>query len=164
MSALAMRSVRASRLIWMYDTYSGMRAPTQADQDVHGVAAATLMAQFSDADGWCYASEEDVREAMRAGGIEDTAYRIVKGDVRETLLQEIPEQISVLRLDTDWYESTRLELELLYPRLSPGGVLIIDDYGYWAGSRKATDEYFATLARPPMLNRVNDQVRLCIKV
>ena len=56
----------------------------------------------------------------------------------------LPESISVLRLDTDWYESTRKELQILYPRLGVGGVLIIDDYGYWDGCRKAVHEYFAS--------------------
>ena len=74
-----------------------------------------------------------------------------------------PKTISVLRLDTDWYESTALEFELLYPRLSPGGVLIVDDYGCWAGSRKATDDYFNKVPAP-MLTRIDREVRLGIKV
>jgi predicted O-methyltransferase YrrM len=76
--------------------------------------------------------------------------RFVEGDVVQSLKIEsnLPESISVLRLDTDWYESTRAELEVLYPRLSPGGVLIIDDYGHWGGAKKAVDEYFRGRPKP----------------
>jgi hypothetical protein len=74
-----------------------------------------------------------------------------------------PDSISLLRLDTDWYESTALEFELLYPNLSTGGVLIIDDYGVWAGSRKATDDYFSKVPRP-MLVRVDKEVRMGVKL
>ncbi|MBV1831309.1 hypothetical protein HNW77_11720 [Komagataeibacter sp. AV436] len=74
---------------------------------------------------------------------------------------QAPEKIAVLRLDTDWYESTRHELEHLYPRLVPGGVLIIDDYGYWAGARKAVDEYFSD--KPILLNRLDNTGRIAVK-
>lgn len=75
---------------------------------------------------------------------------LIEGDVLETLVktQNIPGKISVLRLDTDWYESTKKELEVLYPKLAVGGVLMIDDYGYWGGAKKAVDEYFADIPRP----------------
>ena len=67
----------------------------------------------------------------------------VRGPVEETLPAGAPDEIALLRLDTDWYESTRHELEHLYPRLAAGGVLLVDDYGHWEGARKAVDEYFA---------------------
>lgn len=68
----------------------------------------------------------------------------IKGKVEETLLNKdnLPSKISLLRLDTDWYSSTKIELEILYPLLEKNGILIIDDYGYWQGARKAVDEYF----------------------
>jgi O-methyltransferase len=71
--------------------------------------------------------------------------RIVQGDVVQTLRHEanLPEEIALLRLDTDWYASTIVELKVLYPRLAIGGILIVDDYGHWQGSKKAVDEYFA---------------------
>jgi len=56
--------------------------------------------------------------------------------VEETIQNGAPDQISILRLDTDWYESTLHELNHLFPRLSEGGVLIIDDYGHWLGQRE----------------------------
>ena len=75
--------------------------------------------------------------------------------------QNLPDKIAILRLDTDFYESTKAELETLYPRLSPGGELIVDDYGEWAGARKAVDEYFSGQA--VWLHYVTHTVRLMIK-
>jgi predicted O-methyltransferase YrrM len=90
-------------------------------------------------------------------------FRIVEGDVLETLPAQAPAMLSVLRLDTDWYVSTKHELEQLYPRLLPGGVLIVDDYGYWRGARKATDDYFQTLHARPLLHRIDYTGRICVK-
>jgi O-methyltransferase len=66
----------------------------------------------------------------------------IVGPVEKALLLEKnpPKKISVLNLDTDWYASTKIKLEILYPRLVPDSILIIDDYGHWQGSQKATDE------------------------
>jgi hypothetical protein len=61
--------------------------------------------------------------------------------VQDTIPAQAPERIAILRLDTDWYDSTRHELEHLYDRLESGGVLLIDDYGYWQGARQAVDEF-----------------------
>ena len=83
--------------------------------------------------------------------------------VEETIPKLIPERIALLRLDTDWYESTKHELEYLYPLLAPGGILIIDDYGHWDGCRKAVDEYFSTLKKKPLLIRLDYTGRLAIK-
>jgi O-methyltransferase len=70
--------------------------------------------------------------------------KLIKGRVEETLLisNNIPNKISILRLDTDWYESTKIELEVLFPRLVISGVLFIDDYGHFKGAKQAVDEYF----------------------
>ena len=85
------------------------------------------------------------------------------GPVEETVLRTMPESIAVLRLDTDWYASTRHGFEHLYPRLSPMGVLIIDDYGFWKGARKAVDEYFAGRT-PILLARSDNTGRMGIKL
>lgn len=88
----------------------------------------------------------------------------VIGPVEETLITKVPERIALLRLDTDWYESTRAELEYLYPRLVVGGVLIVDDYGHWKGARKAVDEYFAALGNDaPLLNRLDYTGRMAVR-
>ena len=73
-------------------------------------------------------------------------FHLIKGKVENTISCRMPNAISLLRLDTDWYESTAHELKHMYPVLSVGGVLIIDDYGHWRGSREATDKYFAARA------------------
>jgi hypothetical protein len=67
-------------------------------------------------------------------------------------------------LDTDWYQSTKTELHWLYPVLSNNGVLIIDDYGHWQGSRKAVDEYFAKNPYKPLFNVVDFTGRSAIKI
>jgi predicted O-methyltransferase YrrM len=88
---------------------------------------------------------------------------LVEGKVEDTLPAAAPEQIAVLRLDTDWYESTKHELEQLYPRLSPGGVLILDDYGHYEGARRAVEEYFAEHGGRPLLTRVDYTGRVGVK-
>ena len=89
---------------------------------------------------------------------------MIKGKVENTLRnkQKLPKKISILRLDTDFYESTKIELEVLFPRLVKGGVLIIDDYGFWKGAKKAVDEYFFNI--PILFNRVDTTGRIAIKV
>jgi O-methyltransferase len=83
--------------------------------------------------------------------------------VEDTIPASVPEQIALLRLDTDWYESTKCELEILFPRLVKGGVIIIDDYGCWQGARKAVDEYFNKNNIAILLNRMDDTGRIGIK-
>ena len=73
----------------------------------------------------------------------------------------LPEKISLLRLDTDFYNSTKIELEILYPKLINDGFLIIDDYGHWKGSRKAVDDYFNN--KKPFIHIVDETCRLIIK-
>ena len=77
------------------------------------------------------------------------------------LKKNIPKKISLLRLDTDWYESTKIELEILYPLLQKGGILIIDDYGHWGGSKKAVDEFF--LDKYVWMHYIDYACRLIIK-
>jgi O-methyltransferase len=113
---------------------------------------------------WAYASLEDVRANLESTQYSMNQVFFVKGMVEETLPATAPDSIALLRLDTDWYSSTRHELEHLYPRLSQNGVLILDDYGHFMGARKATDEYFKTLNMPPLLSRVDYAGRIAIKV
>jgi predicted O-methyltransferase YrrM len=122
-----------------------MTAPTDKDVDYRGAPAARTYeaAVAADRVDWCYAELDDVYRNMAFTGYPIERCHFVKGDVLETLPSAQPAQIAILHLDTDWYESTRHELEHCFPRLSPGGVLIIDDYGHWQGCRKAVDEYFA---------------------
>ena len=151
------------RKLWLYDTFEGMTAPTSQDVDLTGTAAAEYMEAYSDEGRWCYADEADVRWVFASEGFGPEDIEVVKGDVVQTIPVRRPDRIALLRLDTDSYESTKAELALLYPRLSRGGVLIIDDYGHWEGSRQAVDEFFAS--EPGLLlNRVSYAVRVAVKI
>ncbi|WP_420429862.1 TylF/MycF/NovP-related O-methyltransferase [Kordiimonas sp.] len=151
-----------NRSLYLYDTFQGMTEPTKHDVDKNGTSAHSMMEKFSDENGWCYASVEDVTQTFRQQNFQFPV-NLIKGDVLKTIPKKQPKNISILRLDTDWYESTKCELENLYPKLSKGGVLIIDDYGHWAGARKAVDEYFLEV-NAPLLIRINEDVRLAIKL
>lgn len=132
------------RDLYLFDTYEGMTEPGEADVDLHGVSAdEQLQAEERNKEShiWCYAGIEDVKRNMSTSNYPASRIHYVAGDVKDTLPDQAPEQIALLRLDTDWYESTRHEMETLFPRLQRGGVLIIDDYGHWQGAKKAVDEY-----------------------
>lgn len=153
------------RRIWAFDTFAGMTAPTEADfkpgQDLD-VARKFDSLNRDEHNEWCLASEDEVVRNFRER-VGSSELRTVKGPVEETLAksENVPGRIAILRLDTDFYESTKAELEVLYPRLAHGGVLIVDDYGEWAGARRAVDEYFA--GQPAWLHYVTHTVRLMIK-
>ena len=89
--------------------------------------------------------------------------QFVEGEVEETIPDSLPETIALLRLDTDFFESTQHELVHLYPKLSPNGVLIIYDYGWWKGSRDAKDPYFAANGVKILLHRVGSTSRIAIE-
>jgi hypothetical protein len=161
-SMAAALSFTDPRPLFLFDTYEGMTAPTEHDRHAASgrQAAAMLRGAPNGATIRCYSPLEEVQRNMAATGYPAGQISYIKGRVEDTLPAQAPERIAVLRLDTDWYESTRHELEHLYPRLSPGGVLIIDDYGYWTGARKAVDEYFRGSL---YLSRIDDTGRLAIK-
>lgn len=155
------------RRIWLYDTYAGMTAPTPEDVEAAtGTTAETMLASTATGDGnnvWCIAGREDVEENVRSTGYPFERFTFVEGDVAQTLKIEIPDSIALLRLDTDWYESTRISLETLYPRLVVGGVCILDDYGHWQGARKAVDDYFAERGIRPFMHPIDYSGRLFVK-
>jgi O-methyltransferase len=152
------------RSVWLYDTFEGMPPPADVDRSITGEHAAALLGRPGPAgeDTRALASLEEVRANLAATGYPSDRLQFVEGKVEDTIPAVAPERISVLRLDTDWYESTRHELEHLWPRLSPGGVLIVDDYGHWQGARRAVDEFFATL-EPVLLHRIDYTGRLVFK-
>jgi O-methyltransferase len=129
------------RGIYLYDTFEGMSEPTEADLAPDGIPAADLLSQGLPGI-ICRASLEDVKTNVLSTGYPPSKVHFVQGKVEETIPKTLPASIALLRLDTDWYESTRHELEHLFPLLHPKGVLIVDDYGHWAGARKAVDEFF----------------------
>jgi hypothetical protein len=130
-----------NRKIFLYDTFEGMVAPGPKDGDFEKNEW-NKMKSGSGGSTWCFSSEEETRRNMQSTGYPQEKVIIVKGKVEDTLPKTIPEKIALLRLDTDWYESTHHELVHLFPRLTSKGILIIDDYGAWQGARKAVDEYF----------------------
>ncbi len=150
------------RPLFLFDTFAGMSAPTEHDRRALDgeLAARMLQNTAKDATIWCHAPLDEVKHNMDSTGYPANLVTYVPGKVEHTIPASAPQQICILRLDTDWYESTRHELEHLYPRLAPGGVLIIDDYGYWAGARKAVDEYFKGSL---FLSRIDATGRVAIK-
>lgn len=157
----------SDRRIWLYDTFAGMTAPTDADIEAGtGVTAETMLADTAVGDGnnvWCVAGLADVQTNVRSTGYPYDRFTFVEGDVAVTLRESVPESISLLRLDTDWYESTKVGLEVLYPRLVVGGVCILDDYGHWAGARTAVDEFFAAQGHRPYMHPIDYSGRVFIK-
>jgi len=157
----------SSNDVWLFDTFEGMVRPTDLDLDYSGRPALNeyLSSIKSEYIEWCYASLEDVKNNFSEKGLLDNNINFVKGNVNETL-KEISylQKIAVLRLDTDWYESTKIQLEVLYPKLSIGGCLIIDDYGAWQGCKAAVDEYFEKTAERPFFECSGHSGRVGIKL
>lgn len=155
------------RKIWLYDTFAGMTPPTSNDvEEGSGKTAEIMLAETEVADGnnvWCVAGRTDVEANVRSTGYNFDNFTFVEGDVVQTLKTSVPEQIALLRLDTDWYESTKAGLEILYPRLVVGGVCILDDYGHWQGARKAVDEYFENFGHRPFMHPIDFSGRVFIK-
>src|SRR5262245_11262521 len=161
------------RQIWLYDTFEGMPKPEEVDlfyvtgPEHDGGLKSWELTKRDDGSGgsnWVYSPLEDVVNYVAATGYPVNLLKFVKGKVEDTIPGTVPERISLLRLDTDFYRSTKHELDHLYPRLAHGGVLIIDDYGAYQGAKKATDEYFANRTRPFHLSRIDEHVRCGVKL
>ena len=156
----------AERTLWLYDTFQGMNAPTEKDVSIAGYSAQEDWSRLRDdreSPVLAFATLADVRANMTSTGIDPGRVRYVEGPVETTIPGDVPERIALLRLDTDWYESTKHELEHLWDRLQPGGVLIIDDYGHWVGAREAVDEFFEGRADAPFLTRLDYTGRIGVK-
>lgn len=153
-----------SRSLYLFDTFEGMSEPTGDDKSHDGVSAGAQLERDPQGTGiWCYASIEDVRANILSTGYPEDKIHLIKGKVEDTIPANIPSAISLLRLDTDWYESTKHELNHLYPLLHEKGILIIDDYGHWQGARKAVDEYFAEHENNVFLHRIDYTGRILVK-
>jgi O-methyltransferase len=144
------------RHLHLFDTYEGMPPPSEHDvrRADHRTAAELLAGAAPDSNVRAAASLEDVRAGFAEVPYPAERVHFVKGKVEDTIPGAAPDRIAILRLDTDWYESTRHELEHLYPRLSPGGVLLLDDYGYWEGARRAVDEFLEATGERLLLTRM----------
>lgn len=129
--------------IYGFDLFDDMPNGGEYDFDKYGKKPSFYKNHPSTENEWCKSSLEELKINLNQH-FESHNIKLIKGDVCLTLKsnEHLPEKISLLRLDTDFYESTKCELDILYPKLSKGGVLIIDDYNEWNGSRKAVDDFF----------------------
>ena len=135
-----------NKKIWLYDTFEGMANPSEHDENILNQKAILELKRIkkeeNKKDIWAFSSMNYVDQNILKTGIAKKNIVYVKGLVENTLPEKNPNEISLLRLDTDFYESTKIELEILYPLLVKGGILIVDDYGHWKGCKKAVDEFF----------------------
>jgi O-methyltransferase len=146
MMASLIKKTSSKKKLWMYDTFKGMTPPDENDVDLKGVSAKKFLETKkkieNDDDIWAYSSLEYVKKNIRRTGINEDQCEYIAGPVENTLKVHRPKKISLLRLDTDFYSSTKFELDYLYSILSKNGIIIIDDYGHWRGCKKAVDDFF----------------------
>ena len=155
------------RQIYLYDTYAGMSSPSHRDVAIGGSSAQDKFLELKtseDTSDWCFSPLNEVKTNVLSVGYPAEKFHFIEGKVEDTIPGCVPDSIALLRLDTDWYESTKHELIHLFPRLSPRGIIIIDDYGHWQGSRQAVDEYFAENDVRIFLNRIDRSGRIGIKL
>jgi hypothetical protein len=154
----------ASRKLLLYDTFEGMSEPGKEDVDFKNLDAKRQL-EKSDKNShvWAYSPLENVQKNIASTKYPQNKILYIKGKVEDTIPATLPDEIALLRLDTDWYESTKHELIHLFPRLQKGGVLIIDDYGFWKGARKAVDEYLEENNVRILLTRMDNTGRIAIK-
>jgi hypothetical protein len=155
-----------SRDLYLYDTFAGMTEPEEVDLHYDGRTAEQAMAENDPSaksmSEWCNASLDVVRRNLESTGYPAERIHYIEGPVEETIPGTLPGSIALLRLDTDFYSSTRRELEHLYPLVVSGGVVIIDDYGAWQGARRAVDEFL--LDKPEIyLHRIDVTGRMFFK-
>jgi O-methyltransferase len=155
--ALQQLGVR-DRQLWLYDTFGRMPPPSEHD----GGIPTERIDQINNSTNTSGLTLPDVRCAMESTGYPTERVTYVEGLVEETLPRMAPAELALVRLDTDWYESTHHELVHLYPRLATGGVLLVDDYGFFPGARKAVDEFFADA--PVLLARLDHAARIAVKM
>ena len=158
----------SDRDLYLFDTFGGMPEPAAEDVDSpydgYDLHKRWRRNRREDSGNkWNYVAPESVRARIESTGYPPDRIHLVQGLVEETIPSAAPDQIALLRLDTDWYESTRHELRHLYPRLSESGVLIVDDYGHYEGARRAVDEYLVEESEPLLLQRIDYTGRLAIK-
>lgn len=150
------------RDLYLFDTFTEMPPPDDVDSDIRGRSGAELLAVTSTLPEFDIWPADRVVEVVRRSGYPAGRIHAVQGMVEDTIPDAAPDQIALLRLDTDWYSSTRHELEHLLGRVSPGGICIIDDYGEFVGARQAVDEHLAALGLPVLLHRIDPTGRMFV--
>jgi O-methyltransferase len=167
MMAIALTLLRlghTDRDLYLFDTFEGMTEPGQEDVRQSGERATEILERSSrDSSVWAVAPTDEVKRVVLGTGYPEERIHFVQGAVEQTLPENAPADVALLRLDTDWYASTKHELTHLYPRLASGGVLIIDDYAYWRGARRAVDEYMHENQLPLFLVRIDHGARVAVK-
>jgi O-methyltransferase len=167
MMALILQKMKNTRRkIYLYDTFEGMSEPTAIDRAAGGKDAGMLLENADKNDPnsvWCYSTIEEVIRNVESTGFPKSNFVLVKGKVEDTIPATLPGRIALLRLDTDWYESTMHELIHLYHLLVKNGILIIDDFGFWEGAKKAVLEFFSNKKISPLINRIDDTGRIIVK-
>jgi O-methyltransferase len=158
---------RSSRRIFLFDTFTGHPRPdAEKDVDIWGNRAVDEWQRITGEGkhAWGYVSLEEVQANLALTGYPTSKLIFVEGMVEETV-RHIPsmDKLALLRLDTDWHDSTKASLEYLYPRLVSAGVLIIDDYGHYQGQRLAVDAYLKASGESILLNRIDYSCRLGVK-
>jgi O-methyltransferase len=158
----------SNRKIYLYDTFQGMTEAGNLDVSLQTSENYNEMksnVEFNrDSHVWAYASISEVKKNMLKTKFPPNLTVFIEGDVKSTLSDHLPDKIALLRLDTDFYESTAIELEALYPQVTVGGGIFIDDYGSWAGSQIATDEYRKKNRIKSYLHIIDNDARIFFKV
>lgn len=154
-----------NRKIYLYDTFEGMPEPGEEDvyiskkEDVKNV-----WSKETKKEKWLFSPLEEVRKNLLSIGYPEENLIFIKGKVEETIPKTISPKISLLRLDTDWYSSTYHEMKYLFPKLSKNGILLLDDYNYWKGSKDAVDKYLEETKTVILLNRIDSSGRIGVKI
>lgn len=157
-----------NKKVWLFDTFEGMTKPNEFDFHIKNSSQAIgkyLKKKNNGYVDWCYSSLDEVKNNFKVAGVNLDNCMFIKGDVIETIPMEENniKNISFLRLDTDWYDSTKCELDYLYPKITEKGFLAVDDYGHWNGSRKAVDEYYKQNQVKPFVHPIDYSGRIFIK-
>lgn len=167
--AMTLDLLEKNENIYLFDTFKGMPSGMPVDVDLDGNNEQWYRKESDkyihggSGSAWNAVSLGEVRENLKMIPLCRQQFHFIEGMVEVTLPNLAPEVISLLRLDTDFYSSTKCELELLFPRLSKGGVLIVDDYGHFLGARKAVDEYFDAHDIRMLMHRIDYTAILGIK-
>ena len=161
------------RDFWLFDTFSGLPPPSKKDDErskriykqvITGTAHSRQRSGLVLNGKWNYGPKPIVKNLIRSTGYSLDKVHLVEGKVEDTLRStHLPDKIAILRLDTDWYSSTKVELDLLWDRLISGGLLYIDDYCAWGGARKAVDEFFGKRGLQNLVAEAKKQ-RFCLSI
>jgi O-methyltransferase len=162
--AYTLQELRAiDRELYLFDVFEDiMPAANEVDVTRDGTRLKD-QAPKEGAPYWNFVMEAEVKRNITGTGYPKSRIHLVRGPVEQTLPDRAPEQCALIRLDTDLYESTKHELESLYPRLVRGGIIIIDDYGSHQGVKKAVDEFNTSLSEPLFFVRVDEAGRVAVK-